>query len=412
MLVHNTITMEDVLAMDDFKDAQVLTGEIGLKNEVHWIHPLEIWDNPNEWIDGGELIFCCALGIDNPKEFIPFFRQLLKKGIAGFCLQLNKYMNEIPSEMLKLAVEYNCPFIVFKRVVRFIDLSRNLINTIVKYVNQSYLTEKQKLEENHWMLDWLNGNLEEEHICELLKISTFELQKFHFFTVIVEYSKSQITYQWSEGIYLSISRNLRILFDNNQFIFYPFFANGLLTGIVLDFGKNETWKIRFNNIVQGINQDLKIQEGKPHLILASGYRSNQISNIPRSYKTSMDTMGICQRFHADKYIYEDLNLYFILSLIEDVDNLDRMKDFIMDQIQPLLTFDIAHNGKLMSTLKEYYRCNCNKQLAAKNLDITRQSLYYRLEQIKEILGVDILNTEKKLTLEIAFAFYEYFLKMA
>ncbi len=153
------------------------------------MHPLEIWDDPNEWIDGGELIFCCALGVDEPDDLIPFFRQLLKKGIVGFCLQMHEHVNRVPQEMLDLAEEYHCPLIAFRQSVRFIDLSRNLINNLIKHVNQDYLKEKQKLEDNGWMLDWLNGNLTDEHVSKLLYLSGAKLKGFHFFTVVIEYSK-------------------------------------------------------------------------------------------------------------------------------------------------------------------------------------------------------------------------------
>lgn len=411
MLIYNSITMSEVLAMNEFTGATLVSGEAGLNNEVNWIHPLEIWDDPNEWIDGGELIFCCALGVNDPDTLVVFFKKLLKKGIAGFCLQLHSYMDKVPQEMLDLANEYRCPLIAFKRPVRFIDVSRSLVNTIIKNVNQDYLREKQKLEDNCWMLDWLNNGLSTEAICQHLKMSLGEFDKFHFFTVVIEYSKSKITYQWSEGIYLSIAKKLREIFENKEFLFYPFFANGLLAGIIFDFGKTSCWKRRFNDVVKDVNENLRIQEGKPVLILAAGDRSKEIAGIPNSYKTAVETLQVCQQFHVDKYIYEDLNLYFILSLIGNANNLDRIQDFVKEQIAPLINPSAPQNSKLMDTLKKYYQCNGNKQLTAKELNITRQTLYHRLEQIEELLQADLLNTEKRLTLEISFAFHNYLLKM-
>ncbi len=62
-------------------------------------------------------------------------------------------------------------------------------------------------------------------------------------------------------------------------------------------------------------------------------------------------MSICQRFHADTYIYDDLNLYFFLSLIGDANRLDRLENFIMEQIGPLLDQSDGQNSKLATTLK-------------------------------------------------------------
>lgn len=411
MLINHRITMGEVLDTEDFRDAELVAGGAGLTNELSWVHILETWDDSNKWIDGNELILCSAVGVKKGEQLIPFFKQLLEKKISGFCLQLNMYVDEVPQEMIRLANRHKVPLLVFHRLVRFIDLSRNLIRIILEYVNQDYLLEKQKLDANYWMLDWLNGNISEQRIAEHLEMSRFELKKIYWFITVVEYRKSKITYQWSESIYLSIAKALRMMFEEQQFIFYPFFANGLLTGIVMDYGPNDTWKERFETVTEHINKNLRIQEGKPQLLLACGYRSNDVKDIPRSYKTALGTMDICQKFQGEHHIYEDLNLYFILSLIKDSNHMDDLKDFVMDQIKPLLTFDISHNGKLMQTLKKYYENNGNKQLTAQDLNITRQSLYYRLEQIEDILGMDPLSPQRRLTLEMCLSFYDYFLKM-
>ncbi|MDO4542838.1 MAG: helix-turn-helix domain-containing protein, partial [Bacillota bacterium] len=321
------------------------------------------------------------------------------------------YIDKVPQDMIDLANKYQVPLLVFRRLVRFIDLSRNLIRVILEYVNQDYIIEKQKLDDNFWMLDCLNGNLAETIICEKLGLQRFEAEKNHWFTTVVEYRKSKITYQWSESIYLSIAKVLRNIFEENQFVFYPFFANGLLTGIVMDYGSNDTWKKRFSQVSKGINENTRMQKDKPHLILACGYRSHDIKEIPRSYKTALATLNICHKFQTEHQIYEDLNLYFILALIKDSNHMDELKNFVFDQLKPLLNFDVSHKGKLLHTLKKYYSNNGSKQLTAQELNISRQSLYYRLEQIEEILGVDPLKPERRLTMEMCLAFYDYFLKM-
>lgn len=407
MFVEKEVTIADILNSEDFHDATLVAGSNGQNNTVSWVHVLETWDDANEWIDGGELILCSGVGVDDPKKLVPFFQQLVKKGIAGFCLQLGMYVNEVPQGMIDLANAYDCPLLVFHRLVRFIDLTRDTVKTIMEFVNNSYLKEKQILDQNSWMIHWLNGKISEERIYEQLKQPKSEVSKYHFFTTIVEYSKSDITYHWSDSAYLTISKSLRSLFDENQFRFYPLFADGLLTAVVLDFGKNDSWKKRFKAVIEMTNRDLRMQEGKPQLLITAGCRSKNIKDIPRSYCTAKETMNLCQRQHTPCSIYEDMNLYYLLGLIDDKEKGEQLKGFILDQIKPLLTFDVSHNSKLMLTLKKYYQCNFSKKQTAIELGITRQSLYYRLEQIHDLLGVDLLEPEKRLTLEVSFMFYDY-----
>ena len=223
MLIYNSITVSEMLKMDVFYDAELVAGKSGLDNEVNWIHPLEIWDDPNEWIDGGELIFSCALGVNAPDVLISFFSRLLERGIAGFCLQLHAFMQEIPLEMISMANENNCPLIVFSTSVRFIDISRCLISTLMSNVNHDYLAENQKLEHNAWMAQWIRGNLSNDQILDQLQMDPLELQKFSYFAVLVEYEKRKVSCWDSKGVYLTIAKNLEAYFEQNQFLFFPFF---------------------------------------------------------------------------------------------------------------------------------------------------------------------------------------------
>lgn len=411
MLINNRITMGEVLDTVDFRDAELVAGAEGLAREVAWVHVLETWDDANLWIDGEELILCSAVGVKNSRDLVPFYKKLIDKHISGFCLQLYMYVDHVPQEMIDIANEYNVPLIVFHRLVRFIDLSRNLIRVIIEYVNQEYILEKQKFDENYWMLDWLNGNINVQQICNHLKTNRKDLSRYHFFVVIVEYQRSKITYQWSESSYLSIARQLREIFGNYQFVFYPFFANGQLSGIIFDYGRNDSWKDRVKKVAEQINVNLQQREQKPKLILACGNRSGDIQRVQHSYRTALGTLDICQKFSTKRFIYEDLNLYFILSLINDANHMEQLKEFVMDQLKPLITYDTSHNAKLMETLKTYYRCNCNKQLTAQELAISRQSLYYRLDQIEDIMGMVPHLSDRRLMLELCFSFYSYFREM-
>ena len=117
---------------------------------------------------------------------------------------------------------------------------------------------------------------------------------------------------------------------------------------------------------------------------------------------------MCQRFHIGQSIYDDLNLFFLFSLIDDAGNMERLQQYTSEQLSPLIEADYSQNGKLINTLKCYYECNGNKQLTAQKLGISRRTLYYRLEQIEEILGTDPLLPKKRLMIEISFVLQDYF----
>ena len=88
--------------------------------------------------------------------------------------------------------------------------------------------------------------------------------------------------------------------------------------------------------------------------------------------------------------------------------MERLQQYTSEHLSPLIEADYSQNGKLINTLKCYYEYNGNKQLTAQKLGISRRTLYYRLEQIEEILGTDPLLPKKRLMIEISFVLQDYF----
>ena len=404
MLIYKSVTIEQVLKLDIFKNTSIIAGENGLDKEIVWIHPLDIWDSPDKWIDGGELIFCCTW-INDPMEILPFFRELMPLNISGFCIQLHTHSVKIPLEMIDLANENQCPFIVFHQSVRFIDIAKDLLNLIIKNVNYDYINEKAIIESNEWMKYWVNGEYNRQEIAKCLNIPEKELNKYHYIAIVAEYIQNNINLPWSESIYFNISKALRDLYKQNNFILHSFFYNGMLTGIIFDFGSAKTWKARFSKVSEDINQYSKLSGNGPSILITAGNRKRNPEEIKSSYQNALDTMHICQLFHLNKTIYEDLNYYSLLSFITNKQEFLKFKSYTYEQISPLKE-EGKNPSRLLDTFEIYYKNNGNKQLTANELNITRPTLYDRLEQIEDILGGNLLDHEIKLNMEIALAFYK------
>ncbi|MNI93698.1 Purine catabolism regulatory protein [compost metagenome] len=73
---------------------------------------------------------------------------------------------------------------------------------------------------------------------------------------------------------------------------------------------------------------------------------------------------------------------------------------------PLLDYDQAKGSDLLTTLKIYLDHDGSKQIAASKLFIVRQSLYYRLEKIKELLGEDYMLPENRISIQVALRAYQ------
>ena len=75
--------------------------------------------------------------------------------------------------------------------------------------------------------------------------------------------------------------------------------------------------------------------------------------------------------------------------------------FCQDVLGTLVAYDRTRNADLLQTLRVYFHCNGNAVESAERLFLHRNSLLYRLQRIEEILGVDLKDSQTRLTLHLA-----------
>jgi PucR family transcriptional regulator, purine catabolism regulatory protein len=93
----------------------------------------------------------------------------------------------------------------------------------------------------------------------------------------------------------------------------------------------------------------------------------------------------------------DLGVYRLLLALREHGDLE---PFIRRTLEPLLR-DERHGDTLIETLEAFFACNGNSTRAAEALHLHRNSLLYRLNQAKELLGQDLDDPETRLALQLA-----------
>lgn len=118
-------------------------------------------------------------------------------------------------------------------------------------------------------------------------------------------------------------------------------------------------------------------QGRPHP-LHSLRRSCDEARIALHYPQVMGTQTEIQDF-------SDLGLFTPLFSQE----LEIVKSFCRNTLEPLLDYDLKNASSLLPTLAELINTNFNLKEAAKNLFIHVNTLYYRLEKIEQLLKADL-----------------------
>ncbi|WP_164820218.1 PucR family transcriptional regulator, partial [Paenibacillus pasadenensis] len=100
--------------------------------------------------------------------------------------------------------------------------------------------------------------------------------------------------------------------------------------------------------------------------------------------------------------YEQLG---VLQLLPALDDGRRLQAYVARHLGPLLEADRLRGGELLRTLQVFLDADGSKQEAARRLYVARQSLYYRLERIEELIGPVWLDPERRLAAELALRAY-------
>lgn len=149
-----------------------------------------------------------------------------------------------------------------------------------------------------------------------------------------------------------------------------------------------------------LNRDLG-ENIKLHMAVSTSTKG--IQHTTDCYEEASKAILLQALCHTKVIFYDDLGAFQILLNLHEE---GLLQTYVRRHLGPLLDEDRKKNSDLLKTLKIYLARDGSKQSVADELHIVRQSLYYRLEKIKELLGEDYMCTQNRLALQLAIQAYE------
>ena len=107
---------------------------------------------------------------------------------------------------------------------------------------------------------------------------------------------------------------------------------------------------------------------------------------------------------AGSYNYTDIMIFFIANTMAEQDDLF---EFSHPAVVTLQKYDEVNGTDFLETLEAYLRYPSNPSAAIASLHIHRNTLFYRINRIKEITDTDIDDGNERLKLQLYLKFVEY-----
>lgn len=145
-------------------------------------------------------------------------------------------------------------------------------------------------------------------------------------------------------------------------------------------------------------------DGEGQLVrIVVGPIADQLAGLAISIPQAIEGAKLAKQltFSAKMLTSRDLGLYNILArAVPDTE----LEVFVEQQLGPLLQADARSGNRLMATLSIYLESGRSKSVAAAKLNISRQTMYQRLERIVALLGdIDIDAHSHLVSLDLAVA---------
>lgn len=126
--------LKELLRTDNFASAKLLTGNIGLENEIESVMVLEAIDI-EKWSKTHQIILTSFYAFANqPIEKInDFFQKMEKIGISGLIVKVDRLISMIPEWMIELCIQHRIPLIKITQDISYEKIMLGIYQPIFNY---------------------------------------------------------------------------------------------------------------------------------------------------------------------------------------------------------------------------------------------------------------------------------------
>lgn len=388
----------DLFQLKNFSKARLLAGENGLNCEISWPY-VRMTESISQWLYGGELIFVTYTDMGKEdNSLLILLEECINKKLSGIVILIDdKYMNNIPQNVIYRANEEAFPVFIMPWDIKLIDITQEILFKIEQ--------KREEAKNAKHFLESLIFSQDEVHedIKALGEFYNIKLRPFHYICIFNMQSASNISYdteQISKHIIRSLEESLNL---KSQTLIPMEYANHLMC---LIFAQDYEEAKKSSETVEAVFnlENSKYSEVEIRLGFSRIRETN--SDIKISYKEAfkaLSMMDICNR-NSKVIKYRELG---IVRWLVEVADIKEIQQYCYENLGPILEYDEKHGMDLIGTLKCYFQNNRHLLKTSQELFIHRNTLLYRLTTIKELLKRDLDDAMTDLELFNSILIYEF-----
>ena len=265
------------------------------------------------------------------------------------------------------------------------------------------LEARRSVEHKYWdqfMQDWLFGRLENDAEWKVrARLCGFDFQEQSLYAVALLTDRrtdlhdmpirKSLVKQLDESANVSDDLNFHALLLDHQIVVFVEISREAAGK-----GDSQFRKLLERTIQAEIFDDYSVHVGK----------IVQKNELYKSYGEALKIQQISEQCGMNQSLltYDDLSVFPLLAVLPDCDELQHFRKKF---IEPLLAFEKNHHLNIIETLGTYFHCNQNMKLTAEKLFTHYNTIVYRMDRIRHLLGFDLDQADVRLQLHLALKLY-------
>ena len=374
-------TIEDMLVVSrDRYKMKMEAGSGGWSNSISWLLVLEELTIIHNFT-GKELAVTTGLGFQKAEDMLELVEELSAHNSSGLIVNTGFYVKEIPESVKNFCDANDFPLLTVPWEIILADLIKDLTIRIFvqsstdEQISGALIHAIEQPEAQDLYTRDLLPHYDLDGTFQVALISTGDLDRMD--TV----ERKRIAYRMH--LYLT---NLT---HNGHFFYYASYFVVIMNAI----GEEESEEIleSFADRIRAKMPDRKVYIGVSDQV-------RDIVNLHLAYKRARAAVEMAVKRERGLQYFDRMGMYRMLYLIEDRELLRDLSD---KPLAPLIEYDKEHDGEYVATLESYLQCGGSIKAMSEELYIHRNTILYRMANIKKLLGCSLESPEDKLFYAIA-----------
>lgn len=381
------LTVKEALSLGRLQEGQVIAGEKGLNREVNYIDIMEVPDVA-DWLKRGGLVLTTGYAIkDKPDMQAKLVEQLAKVEGAGIIIKLNRFLDEVPEIMIKIANGLDMPIIRLPSNIPYIDITHMIMKEVLlRQNNEKWLNELlwEVLGSGFYDINELKRKI--KLINDRFKVDS------PLVLVLVNYNKLK---------HIERLINFKIIKESAGIIYGNIYDNYIF---ICEVDQKSNWREMIEKKI--FNHEATEEMSANDIVCLISSIINNPIQLQSEYKKLYDAFKIVRQLSDKKvvYYYDDIVHYIFL---KNLCNLDITREFVKCVLKPFDSIEEKERSTLLNTLHALVLNNGNISRTAQKSYMHINTLRYRVNKIKKIIRTSDISSEELFKYKIALSLYKY-----